>query len=110
LLVEQSQELNDAGICKQNNNGGLIMAEKKIGEVMKFFSKPSVAAVKITEGDIAVGESIKFSGHTTDFIDVVQSMEVDNKSVPKAVAGDFIGIKVSDRVRPGDEVFKVIPD
>jgi putative protease len=86
------------------------MAEKKIGEVVKYFSKPSVAAVKIVEGNLAVGESLKFSGHTTDFIDVINSMEVDNKSVQKAVAGDFIGLKVSNRVRPGDEVFKVIPD
>jgi len=86
------------------------MAEKRIGEVVKFFSKPSVAAVKIVEGDVAVGDSLKFSGHTTDFIDVINSMEVDNKSVQKAVAGDFIGLKVSNRVRPGDEVFKVIAD
>jgi len=124
--VELSQERSDVGFevsaimrpkfrksvaneFANNNKGGVIMAEKKIGEVMKFFTKPSVAAVKITDGEISVGDSIKFSGHTTDFIDVIQSMEVDNKSVPKAVAGDFIGIKVSDRVRPGDEVFKVIP-
>jgi peptide subunit release factor RF-3 len=100
----------EALTCKHNNKGGLLMAEKKIGEVMKYFSKPSVAAVKITEGEVAVGDSLKFSGHTTDFTDVINSMEVDNKSVPKAVAGDFIGIKVSGRVRPGDEVFKVIPD
>jgi U32 family peptidase len=86
------------------------MAEKKIGEVVKFFSKPSVAAVKITDGELNVGDSIKYSGHTTDFTDEVKSMEVDNKSVSKAAAGDFIGIKTSDRVRPGDEVFKVIPD
>lgn len=86
------------------------MAEKKIGEVVKFFAKPSVAAVKIEQGELVVGDSIKFSGHTTDFIDVIQSMEVENKSVQKAVTGDFIGVKVSDRVRPGDEVFKVIPD
>ena len=86
------------------------MTEKKIGEVMKFFSKPSVAAVKIIDGELNVGDSLKFSGHTTDFIDVINSMEVDNKSVQKAVAGDFIGVKVSSRVRPGDEVFKVIPD
>lgn len=86
------------------------MAEKKIGEVVKFFSKPSVAAVKITEGELVIGDSIKFSGYTTDFTDVIKSMEVENKSVQKAVAGDFIGVKVSDRVRPGDEVFKVIPD
>lgn len=86
------------------------MAEKKIGEVMKYFSKPSVAAVKITEGELTVGDSIKFSGHTTDFTDVIESMEVENKSVQKAVAGDFIGVKVSDRVRSGDEVFKITPD
>ena len=86
------------------------MAEKKIGEVIKFFAKPSVAAVKIVEGEVSVGDSIKFYGHTTEFTDLIKSMEVDNKSVQKAVAGDFIGVKVSDRVRPGDEVFKVIPD
>ncbi len=86
------------------------MAEKKIGEVVKYFSKPSVAAVKITDGELNVGDKIKYTGHTTDFTDEVKSMEVDNKPVPKAVVGDFIGIKTSDRVRPGDEVFKVIPD
>jgi len=86
------------------------MAEKKIGEVMKFFAKPSVAAVKIVEGEVSVGDSIKFYGHTTEFTDLIESMEVDNKSVQKAVAGYFIGVKVSYRVRPGDEVFKVIPD
>ncbi len=86
------------------------MTEKRIGEVVKYFSKPSVAAVKIDEGEISVGDSIKYVGHTTDFTDVIKTMEVENKSVEKAVAGDFIGVKVSDRVRPGDEVFKVIPD
>lgn len=86
------------------------MTEKKIGEVVKFFAKPSVAAVHITDGELQVGDSIKFSGHTTEFTDVIQSMEVDNKPVQKAIAGQSIGLKVSDRVRQGDEVFKVIPD
>ena len=86
------------------------MAEKKIGEVVKFFAKPSVAAVHLTEGELKIGDSIKFSGHTTEFVDVVQSMEVDNNSVQKAIAGESIGLKVSDRVRPGDEVFIVMAD
>ncbi|HOE79554.1 MAG TPA: EF-Tu/IF-2/RF-3 family GTPase [Smithellaceae bacterium] len=86
------------------------MAEKKIGEVVKFFAKPSVAAVHITDGDLQVGDTVKFSGHTTEFTEVIQSMEVDNKQVQKAVAGQSIGMKVSDRVRPGDEVFKVTTD
>jgi putative protease len=83
------------------------MAEQRVGEVMKFFAKPSVAAVKITEGEISVGDTIKFTGHTTDLTMALDSMEVNNQRVPHAVAGDYIGIKVADRVRPGDEVFKV---
>ena len=86
------------------------MVEEKVGEIVKFFAKPSVAAVKITEGELKVGDTIKLTGHTTDFEDKIESMEINNKKVEKAVAGDYIGIKVADRVRPGDEVFKVIPE
>jgi putative protease len=75
--------------------------------VVKFFAKPSVAAVKIVEGEVKTGETLKFYGHTTDFTLVIDSMEINNAKVEKAVAGDYIGIKVPDRVRPGDEVFKV---
>lgn len=86
------------------------MAEQRIGEVMKFFAKPSVAAVKITAGEIRVGDTLKFTGHTTDLTMPLDSMEVNNQKVPQAVAGDYIGVKVPDRVRPGDEVFKVTAD
>mgnify|MGYP000507141600 CR=1 FL=1 len=83
------------------------MPEQKIGEVIKFFSKPSVAAIKITDGILQVGDRIKFKGHTTDFEDQVQSMQVDNQPVEKAEPGALIGIKVKDRVREKDQVFKV---
>jgi putative protease len=83
------------------------MPEQKIGEVIKFFSKPSVAAIKVTEGVLTVGDRIKFKGHTTDFEDRVQSMQVDNQPVEKAEPGALIGIKVKDRVREKDLVYKV---
>ena len=86
------------------------MSEIKVGEVMKFFAKPSVAAVKVISGELSVGDTLKFTGHTTDFSLVIESMEVNNQRVQKAVAGDYIGIKVPDRVRPGDEVFRVTAD
>lgn len=86
------------------------MAEEKVGEVVKFFAKPSVAAVKVISGEINVGDTVKFTGFTTDFEIKIDSMEVNNQKVEKAVAGDYIGLKVSDRVRPGDEVFKVTPE
>ncbi|MDD5723369.1 MAG: hypothetical protein PHY29_06470 [Syntrophales bacterium] len=86
------------------------MGEEKIGEVVKFFSKPSVAAVKITAGELRAGDTVKFSGHTTDFEDTINSMEIDNKQIEKATVGDYIGLKVSGRVRPGDEMLKVVPE
>ncbi|MBN2255300.1 MAG: translation elongation factor-like protein [Deltaproteobacteria bacterium] len=86
------------------------MAEVKVGEVVKFFAKPSVAAVKITSGELKVGDTIKYSGHTTDFEEQIDSMEINNEKVEKAVEGDYIGIKTADRVRPGDEVYLVTPD
>ena len=86
------------------------MGEEKIGEVVKFFAKPCVAAIKMTDGEVKIGDTIKITGHTTDITNTLESMEVNNQKVEKAVAGDFIGIKVSDRVRPGDEVFKVMPE
>ncbi|MEA3486968.1 MAG: translation elongation factor-like protein [Thermodesulfobacteriota bacterium] len=86
------------------------MGEEKIGEVMKFFAKPSVAAVKITSGELLAGDTVKFVGHTTDFEDRIDSMEIDNKQIEKATVGDYIGIKVADRVRPGDEMFRIVPE
>jgi len=85
------------------------MAEEKVGEVLKFFAKPCVAAIKITNSQLNVGDTIKITGHTTDLTDTIVSIEINNQKVEKAVPGDFIGVKVSDRVRPGDEVFKVVP-
>lgn len=83
------------------------MAEEKVGEVLKFFAKPSVAAIKITNGELNVGDTIKLVGYTTLLTEKIDSIEIENKKVQKAVPGDYVGIKVSDRVRPGDEVFKV---
>jgi putative protease len=86
------------------------MAEKKIGEVVKFFAKPCVAAIKVTDGELKIGDTIKITGHTTDLTSAIESIEANNQKIEKAVAGDFIGLKVSDRVRPGDEVFKIVPE
>jgi putative protease len=84
------------------------MIEENVGEVMKFFAKPGVAAIKVTGGVLAVGDKIKFKGHTTDFEDAISSMQIENKSVDKALAGDLIGIKVKGKVREGDAVFKLV--
>ena len=84
------------------------MPEEEIGVVVKFFSKPSVAAIEITEGNIKKGDTLRYKGHTTDFTEVVQSMEVDNSSVEEVKAGDLVGVKVKERVREKDTVYKVV--
>jgi putative protease len=82
--------------------------EKKVGKIVKFFARPSVAAIEMTGGELKIGDKIRIKGHTTDFEQEITSMEIDNKPVQKAEKGQLIGIKVKDRVRPNDDVFKII--
>jgi len=83
------------------------MPEEQVGVVVKFFAKPSVAALEISQGTIQKGDMLKYKGHTTDFTETIASMEVDNQPVDQAKAGDLIGVKVSERVREGDKVYKI---
>ncbi len=83
------------------------MDEELIGKVVKFFSKPSVAAVEITSGILRVGDSIRIKGHTTDLEETVDSMQIEKESIEEADPGFLVGIKVKDRVREGDKVFKI---
>lgn len=77
-----------------------------IGNVESYFSKIGVAAIKLS-GDLKVGDKIKIKGHTTDFEQKVGSMQIDREDVEEASDGDEIGIKVKDRVRPNDKIYKV---
>ncbi|MCX5726894.1 MAG: translation elongation factor-like protein [Candidatus Saganbacteria bacterium] len=78
--------------------------EKKIGEVAHYFGKIGVAAIKM-KAAMKVGDTIHFKGHTTDFEQVVDSIQIEHESIQAAKKGDDIGIKVKDHVREGDEVF-----
>ena len=85
---------------------GSQMPEKAVGKVSDFFARPVVAGIKMT-GTLKVGDTIHIMGHTTDIEMVVDSMQIDNANVTEAKKGDAVGIKVSDRVRRGDKVYKV---
>jgi len=85
------------------------MAEKqKIGEVFTYFSKIGVAGIRIIEGSLSIGDRISIEGHTTNFEQSVDSMEIDRNPVEKVEAGQEVGIKVRERVRPRDVVYKVL--
>jgi putative protease len=83
------------------------MEEEQVGTVVKFFAQPSVAAIEITSGELRVGDTVHFKGHTTDFEEKVGSMQVEKEAIEVAEPGFLVGIKVKDRVREGDKVFKV---
>ncbi len=82
------------------------MPEEVIGQVSDFFARPVVAGIELT-ATIKVGDRIHIKGHTTDIELTVDSMQINNVNVEQAKAGDAVGIKVSDRVRRGDTVYKV---
>lgn len=82
--------------------------EIKIGEVENYYSKISVIILRLNE-KLSVGETIRVKGHTTDFTQVVESMQIEHKDVKEANPGDSVGIKVVEKVRKGDVVYKVIP-
>ena len=82
--------------------------EKRIGVVTHYFGKITVAILKIEEEGLKIGDTIHFKGHTSDFTQKVESMELEHKVVQEAKVGDPIGIKVSEHTREGDVVYKVI--
>ncbi len=88
----------------------LAMEEKEIGYISNYFSKLSVAVVEITSGTLSVGDTLRIKGHTTDFELKVSSMQIEHEMVTEAKKGDGIGLKVSEKVRKGDKVYRVIED
>ena len=82
------------------------MAEEVIGTVSDFFAHPVVAAIELT-APLKVGDKIRIKGHTTDLELTIESMQIEHTDVKEAKAGDSIGVKVSERVRKHDTVYKV---
>ena len=79
---------------------------EKVGEVSHYFTKIGVAVVELT-GKIKVGDSISVKGMTTNFEQKVESMQVEGANIEEANPGDDIGMKVADRVRKGDIVYRL---
>lgn len=82
------------------------MPEEEVGKVSDFFARPVVAGIDMT-GTLKKGDKIHIKGHTTDLEMVISSMQIDNQNVDEAKNGESVGVKVPDRVRAGDTVYKV---
>jgi len=79
---------------------------EEVGRVTHFFNKIGVAVVELN-GTLRIGDNIRIKGKNTDFEQTVESMQIEHKPVEEAGPGDSIGLKVRERVREGDIVYKL---
>jgi hypothetical protein len=84
------------------------MAEVEIGKVTHYFSKIGVMAIQISQDVLRVGDVIHVKGHTSDFTQKIDSMQIDNKPVAEATVGQSVGMRAKDHAREHDQVYKVV--
>ncbi len=78
-----------------------------VGKVTHYYSKIAVAIVEL-EGDLEYGDRISIEGPSTNIEQTVDSMQIEHVAVKTAHKGDAVGLKVPDKVRPGDNVYKIV--
>jgi len=77
-----------------------------IGLITHYFPHVQAAVIKL-KGPLAMGDTVKIKGHTTDLTQIITSMQIDRVDITNAKKGDEIGLQVSSRVRQNDKVYKV---
>jgi len=93
--------------AKAKKPQGLEASLEKIGEVTHYFPHVNAAAVKLLKSGLKVGDSVYIKGHTTDFKEIVNSIQLDHAAIPEGKKGQEIGLLVKSRVRQGDKVYKI---
>ncbi|MEE9182345.1 MAG: EF-Tu/IF-2/RF-3 family GTPase [candidate division NC10 bacterium] len=85
------------------------MSEEQVGRVIRYFGKVGVAVIEIQAGELRIGDTIRVRGKTTDYSQRVESMEVERQPIQTAGPGQVVGVKVQERVREHDLVYKEAP-
>ncbi len=85
------------------------MREVKVGSVSHYYSHLGVAAIVLEDG-LNIGDTIHVKGHTSDFTQKVDSIQIEHKDVDHAALGDSVGIRVIEHSREHDGVFKVVEE
>ena len=85
------------------------MVEHVVGTVSHYYGELGVAGIDLS-GELKVGDTIHILGHTSDFIQTVDSIQIEHETVESAKAGEPIGVKIKDRARVHDQILLVTPD
>jgi len=81
--------------------------EEEIGLITHYFAKVNVGILEMTKGTLSIGDTIHVKGHSSDFYQNLESMQMDHSPVETVKSGDIVGLKVDHTVREKDLVFKV---
>lgn len=79
---------------------------EKIGEVTHYFGKINVAVLKLKK-ELKIGDRVHFLGKHTDFPQEIASMQIEHKDVSEAKVGSEVAVKIQERVRRGDNVYRL---
>ncbi|MCX5679163.1 MAG: hypothetical protein NTZ95_00560 [Candidatus Omnitrophica bacterium] len=94
-------------LAKKQTKKAVELNFEKVGEVTHYFPHVKAAAVMVLKGGISVGDRIYIKGHTTDFKEKVNSIQLDLVSIQAGKKGQEIGLLVKSRVRIGDSVYRI---
>lgn len=106
-MVEEAEAAEKEGEEEKEVSGEVEGEKKLVGKVTHYYNKIGVAVVELSD-NLAVGDKISIEGATTNLQQTVESMQIEHKAVESAKAGDSIGLKVVDRCREGDNVYKIV--
>jgi putative protease len=84
-----------------------LPGEERVGFVTHYYGHLSVAAIRLESGSLRVGDTIRILGHTSDFRQRVESMQIEHQAVTEAGKRQEIGLKVTEPAREHDDVYKV---
>lgn len=82
------------------------MADFKVGKIIHYYDKIGVAVLELS-GGLAVGDTIRISGHGNEFTQKVESMQIEHENIQEAKKDQTVGLKVDKEVKDGDEIYKV---
>lgn len=83
------------------------MTEQEIGKITHYYGHLNVGIIELSD-NLKLGETIHIKGHSSDFTQGIDSMQIEHALVSEAGPGDAIGVKVTQKVHPHDKVYKVI--